>query len=248
MGYELTTNFNILLLALISGLATFLGVYIGVRRKKTKENIVFGASFAAAIMIFISVFELIPSAYKASGVISSFWIFIGILILWLINMILPHIHNIEEIGEHKNKSLLKISYLLMVGMTLHNFPEGFAIASSFKTSASLGLIIVAATFFHKIPEGYALAVVSNSKKQKRLCYRSAVLSTFSIFLGALFGNILASKYIFLNPILLSITAGAMIFVSFHELIPIGYKKGQKVTFFKAVSLASLLYFLLAITF
>ena len=87
------------LLAALSGGATFVGAFLG-SVGGGKMSVAFGTSFAAGIMVLISVFELIPEGYGEIGGISLFWILIGALIVWIINLIIPHIHSIdEEIGR-----------------------------------------------------------------------------------------------------------------------------------------------------
>lgn len=242
------SNFNILIFAFLSGLATFFGVYIGDKSNKSTANIAFGTSFAAGIMILISIFELIPEAYHIAGLRSLFWVVLGLLVVWVINNILPHIHSIKGIENCDQKCSLKLSYLLAIGLILHDFPEGFAISSSFTSSSKLGLLLVVATFVHNIPEGYVLTVASAKYQSKGFFYKSALFSAVSTLLGAVLGITLIHWFSFLNPVFLSIAAGAMLFISFHELIPVSLKNHQKLTFFTGTSASIMLYVMLSIFF
>lgn len=241
-------NLNILALALISGLATILGVFLGSRGKKSQAQVAFGESFAGAIMIAISLFELAPGAYREIKFTAVWWVLVGILIIWLINVVLPHIHSVKAIENCDNRCLAKMSYLLLIGMILHDFPEGFAIPSSFKTSTDLGLTLVIATFIHNIPEGYVLTVASVKNEGAKFYYKSALLSGISTFLGAGLGVVLIYWFKVLNPIFLALAAGAMIFISVHELLPMSIKNGQaKLVAVGSVS-AIALFFMLNIIF
>lgn len=225
------SNINILILASLAGLATLVGVFLGSLFKKTKINIIFSASFSASLMILISVFELIPTAFEYINLGALFfWIFLGVLIIWLANIIIPHLHSMKEIKDCKGKCLMKMSYLIAIGLILHDFPEGFAIPSSFGHSASLGFVVVLATFLHNIPEGYILTLSQTKSGENRFCFRAAFFSVLATLLGAILGISLLASFQNLNPIFLCLAAGAMLFIAIHELIPESFKQKDMKTF------------------
>jgi len=181
------SNVNILILAGLAGLATLAGVLLGSFFKKTKKNIIFSASFSASLMILISVFELIPTAFRDTGIENLlFWVFLGVGIIWLANWIIPHLHSIKEIKNCKDKCLMQMSYLIAIGLILHDFPEGFAIPSSFGYSESLGFMVVLATFFHNIPEGYILTMSQTKSGGNGFSFKASMFSVLATFLGAVF--------------------------------------------------------------
>lgn len=239
------SNINILILAGLAGLATLVGVFLGSLFKKTKRNIIFSASFSASLMILISIFELVPTALEDISMgILFFWVFLGAFMIWLANTIIPHLHSMKEIKDCKDKCLMKMSYLIAIGLILHDFPEGFAIPSSFGSSESLGFLVVAATFIHNIPEGYILTLSKTKLGKHSFCYRAAAFSLLATFLGAILSINLLTVFQNLNPIFLSLAAGAMLFIAIHELIPESFKyKNIKTFSFGAIS-AILVYFVL----
>jgi zinc transporter, ZIP family len=215
---------NIMILAGLAGLATLIGVLLGSLLKKTEENIIFSASFAASLMILISVLELVPGAAKNISVTELlFWVSLGAFGVWFANLIIPHLHSVREIKKHGDKSLARLSYLIVVGMILHDFPEGFAIPSSFGYSGSLGFLVVAATFIHNIPEGYIMTLAPVKSVGRSFYYKSALLSALASLSGAGLGIALTAKYHNFNPIFLAAAAGAMLFIAIHELLPASYK-------------------------
>lgn len=241
-------NINILILAFLSGLATFIGVFWGDKSNESNASIAFGTSFAAGIMVLISAFELIPEAYRSAGFASIFWIAMGAFLVWLINILLPHIHSVKGIENCDQRCMVRLSYLLAVGLILHDFPEGFAIPSSFSASSNLGLLLIIATFIHNIPEGYVLTVASAKYKSSKFFYKSALFSALSTMLGAVLGVILIHWFGFLNPIFLSIAAGAMLFISFHELLPASLRSSRKISSVYGASFSLVLYVCLALLF
>lgn len=243
-GYVLT----ILFLALIAGSATFLGVLVGYRAKGRK-NIAFGLSFAGAIMILISVFELIPAANRESNILNTiFFVIVGAAVVSAVNFLIPHIHAIREIENYKERNFFRLSMLLAVGLILHDFPEGFAIPTSFGYSSSLGFTVIIATFIHNIPEGYAMTCASAECQKKHFFYKSALLSTISTFCGAGLSLVLLSRFAFLSAVLLSIAAGAMLYISLHELLPFSKKYGSTKSILAGLTMSVILYLLLQIRF
>lgn len=239
------SNINILILASLAGLATLVGVFLGSLFKKTKGNIIFSASFAASLMILISVFELIPNAAKNLDLYGLFfWVFTGAAFIWLADWIIPHLHSIKEIKNYREKCLTRVSYLIAIGLILHDFPEGFTIPSSFDYSNSLGLLVVAATFIHNIPEGYILTLSKSNSKKHGFYYKSAMLSMLATFSGAVLGLNLISSFQDLNPVFLSLASGAMLFIAIHELLPESFKYHHVKTFSFGIAAAVAVYFAL----
>lgn len=241
------SNANILILASLSGLATLVGVFLGSLFKKTKKNIILSASFSASLMILISVFELIPTAFKDTDIKSLFfWTIFGAFIIWIANMVIPHLHSMREIKDCKGKCLMKMSYLIAIGLVLHDFPEGFAIPSSFSHSASLGFMVVLATFMHNIPEGYILTLSQTKSGGNGFCFRAAAFSVLATLLGAILGISLLASFQNLNPIFLCLAAGAMLFIAIHELLPESFRYKDIKMFVLGIALAFFVYFVLSL--
>lgn len=232
--------FIVIFLSFIAGFATIIGALFSNCCQNNKKLLVMGIGFAAGIMILISSLELLPSAYKELGFLKTVLIFFtGIIIFLMLNFLLPHSHLIKEV---KHEKTLKTAYLTAFGIILHDFPEGFAIASSYIFSSTLGLTVALATFLHNIPEGFAMAVPAASLRNKHFIFKIALYSGLSGLLGSFLGIIFLHLRPGLEAFFLSFASGAMIFVSIHELIPMA-KKYQKNSFlFLGIMLSILVYF------
>lgn len=140
------------------------------------------------------------------------------------DFIIPHTHLVKEKG--KVNKVVSFAFLVAFGLILHDFPEGFAMANSFIYKPALGILVALSIAIHNIPEEYAMAVPLVLTKKKKLIYKLAFLSALAEPAGAIIGLIAVSIFAKLNPIFMSFAAGAMIFISIHELIPftIKYKK------------------------
>jgi len=244
---DLYTVIKLIILSLVAGLATFIGVFIGSCRDFGKKGLVFGTSFAAGIMILISAFELIPGSVKESNLTNALvFLIAGFVVVWLLNLVIPHLHSVKNLEDCDDKYLMKMSYLLAFGLILHDFPEGFAIASSYAYSVSLGLLVVFGLFIHNIPEGYTLSVASSRFRNKKFNYKSAFFSTLSTTFGTILGIILIGSFGALGSIFNAIAAGAMIFISLHELIPTAIKYKDNKTLVAGFVASILIYVVLGL--
>ena len=224
------TSITIILLASLSIISTIIGVMLAFYFKKSVKGIAIGIGFSAGIMLIISFFELIPESIQEIGFLKTLIILIlGISFIGMLNLIIPHTHLIKEEGE-ENKILIKTAYLVVFGLILHDFPEGFAMATSYIQNSSLGLLIALAIALHNIPEEFAMTVPILLANKKNLIFKVVFLSALAEPAGAILGLIAVSFLPSLNPLFMAFAAGAMIFISLHELLPMA-KKYQKTSLF-----------------
>ena len=237
----------VILLSLLSVVTTLIGVGLALYFKKSEKGIAIGIGFSAGIMLVISFFELLPEAAKASGFIPTLTaLILGILLIFSLNFIIPHIHYTKEKG--KLPWQVKTAYLVALGLILHDFPEGFAMANSYIYAPALGILVAISIAIHNIPEEFAMAVPLVIAKKKKALINLAILSGLAEPLGAVFGLFAVSVAPSLNPLFMAFAAGAMIFVSIHELYPMA-QKYKKLSYFALGSGFSLLvYFGLSLIF
>ncbi|MDG6218048.1 MAG: zinc transporter ZupT [Candidatus Thermoplasmatota archaeon] len=233
------------LLTTIAGLSTGIGGLIVFIIKKPKLRFLSPLlGFAAGVMIYVSLVELLLESIEGIGFLqanSSF--FIGIIFMFILDRFVPHLHinrKIERFQKDKiptfdnktEKRLKEASILTLIGITLHNFPEGVAVFSISLLDISLGIPIAIAIAVHNIPEGIAVAVpIFYSTKSRKKGFFYAFLSGLAEPMGALLG------FLFLYPFLtegvlngaLAFVGGIMVFISFDELLPIARDYGNEHT-------------------
>lgn len=220
------TYLAVLLLALLSGLTTLIGAALAIKFGGCAKGVIIGLGFAAGIMLLISFFELIPESLGTAGTQRSLIaLSLGILIFAALNFLIPHTHLVKEkgpLGSH----LYKTAYLIALGLVLHDLPEGFAMANSYIFSPSLGLLIALSIAIHNIPEEFAMAAPIVLVKEKSFLFKAAFFSGLAEPAGAALGLFAVHFMAALNPLFMSFAAGAMIFVSIHELLPMAmtYRK------------------------
>jgi ZIP family zinc transporter len=131
----------------------------------------------------------------------------------------------DSLSERKRKEALRISILLAAVLTLHNLPEGLAVAISASESSDVGFTVMVAIALHNIPEGICVAATAlEATGDKWYAIRMSFYSGLSEPLGAmiaifLFGDKLATAG---NHIMAGV-AGIMCAVAFCELIPDAYR-------------------------
>jgi ZIP family zinc transporter len=238
------TYFVIIILGFLSGITTFIGVALALVFKKSKKGIVFGLSFAAGIMLLISFLELAPEASKLIGISKTLIVLlVGALFFAFLNLTIPHTHMIKEKGRLDYR-MFKMAYLVAFGLILHDFPEGFAMANSYMISSGLGIFVAISIAVHNIPEEFAIAVPLVMAKKKKTLIKLATLSALAEPVGAIVGLLSLTIAPALIPYFVSFAAGAMIFVSLHELLPMAHKYKQANYFTMGIVFSIVIYWVL----
>jgi ZIP family zinc transporter len=242
------TYLAVLGLAIISGLTTLIGVTLALYVGRNPKSIAFGIGFSAGMMILISLLELIPHAWAISGAGASLAAIIsGAGLVAGLHWIIPHTHLVKEPGVFDARAL-KTAYLVAFGLILHDLPEGFAMANSYLVSPSLAMLVTTGIALHNIPEEFAMAVPAVALKARRFLYRAALFSALAEPLGAAIGLAAAHLMPALNPVFMNAAAGAMIFVSLHELVPMARQYGNTGMFAAGFGASVLVYVLLGLIF
>lgn len=192
--------------------------------------------FAAGVMIAASFWSLLAPAIEmaAEGPLPA-WLpaVIGFLaggaFLWAVDRVLPHLHIglATEMAEGM-KTQWRRSVLLVLAITLHNFPEGLAVGVAFGAlaaglpSASLaGAVALAVGIgLQNLPEGMAVSVPLRREGMKR--FTAFLSGQASGLVEPVAGVMGAMAVLLIRPLLpyaLAFAAGAMIYVVVEELIP-----------------------------
>lgn len=141
-----------LLLTTISGLSTVIGTLIIFLSKKDSNKIlIFSLSFAASIMLGVSITDLIPTGYTFlinhyNVIFIILMILLGIIFTYLIDQYVPDGNNIN------NGKLYKIGLFSAIAICMHNIPEGIITFMSSYKDVTLGISLTIAIALHNIPE------------------------------------------------------------------------------------------------
>ncbi|HET9906002.1 MAG TPA: ZIP family metal transporter [Anaerolineales bacterium] len=193
--------------------------------------------FAAGVMIAASFWSLLAPAIEMTQETSSLPVWfpaaVGFLLggafIRLIDFFLPHLHLGFPTNEAEGiQTKWRRSILLVLAITLHNFPEGLAVGVAFGAvaadlpSATLvsAIALAIGIGIQNFPEGVAVSVPLRSEGMSR--FRSFLYGQSSALIEPVAGVLGAGAVLLMRPILpyaLAFAAGAMIFVVVEELIP-----------------------------
>ncbi|MFH1590054.1 MAG: ZIP family metal transporter [archaeon] len=219
----------LIIILIISVLGPIIGSAIGVL-KKPSENFMYNLlAFAAGVMLAISFIDLIPNSIALSTVwLAALGVLIGAVVMYVLDRAIPHIH--PELGtQEQGQKLKRTATYLLLGIFLHNFPEGMAIAAGTVTNMKATFGIALAIAIHNIPEGICTSAPYYYSTKKRL--KSFLLSS-STAIPLLLGFIVA-YFLFQNipsmivGVIIAATAGLMIYISGDELIPTSCNKNRQ---------------------
>jgi zinc transporter, ZIP family len=198
---------------------------------------------AAGVMIAASFWSLLaPSIDMARASVGETWKWLppligfitGAVVLRIIDRILPHLHPNLNVPEGPKTSWHR-STLLVLAITIHNFPEGLAVGVAFGAAASgvpgasIGAAIALAIGIglQNFPEGTAVALPLRREGLGRFkCFWYGQLSAVVEPVAGVLGALLVISMTAILPYALAFAAGAMIFVTAEELIPESQRKGN----------------------
>ena len=221
---NIETLFYALILTSIAGLSTTFGSLIAfIFKEPSKKFISIIMGFSAGVMILISFAELLAEGVEASGfLIGHLFFFLGMVFMLLIDIGISHKYEFEDSERLSNPKLEKTSLLVMIGVFIHNFPEGMVTFIGAIKNIELGILLAFAIAIHNIPEGIAVAVpIYTSTKNSKKAFFWSFISGVSEPIGALIAGLVLFPFIndFILGATLAIVGGFMVYISLDELLP-----------------------------
>src|SRR6202007_2891408 len=116
----------------------------------------------------------------------------------------------EEFSHHHARTTV------LLGMAIHTFFDGVAIAAGFLVSTWLGAVIFFAGFLHKLPEGFTVAsVVLASGQGGRGALRAAAALGGATLLGVGLTSVMQAQLQYALPL----AGGVTLYVAGTDLLP-----------------------------
>ena len=206
-----------LLLGLTAAAANVFGGAIIVQRHWERRYLRYFVALGAGFMLATALVEMVPESIELRGRVArrSWFCSDTCIIHFFEHTVTPHFHFGEETHHdefiHSHKS-----YSVLLGLIIHTFFDGIAIASGFLVSNWLGWLIFLAIFLHKIPEGFTVSsVMLASGRSRGTAWGASVVLGGSTLAGvltmALFRHHVGAG--------LPLAAGVTIYVAASDLIP-----------------------------
>ena len=190
--------------------------------------------FASGVMVAAAVWSLlIPSIDMAGGeglksvLPAATGLLAGMAFLYLIDVLIPHLHPGDGKPEGPRSRLSRTS-MLALAVTIHNIPEGMAVGVVVASMLQGGAGITAASAvavslgiaIQNVPEGAIISMPLRSEGNSRTrAFTIGALSGLVEPIGSVTIILLASTLQPVLPFLLAFAAGSMLYVVVEELIP-----------------------------
>jgi len=208
--------FTAVLLGLTAAAANVFGGAIIVQRNWERRYLRYFVALGAGFMLSTALVEIVPTSLELGGRYAAFLILLGYLIIHFFeHTVTPHFHFGEETHEdefiHPHKG-----FSVLIGLLIHTFFDGIAIAAGFLVSNWLGWIIFLAVFLHKIPEGFTVSsVMLASGRSRSFAWIASFLLGAATIAGVLTMAVLRHQVNAGLPL----AAGVTIYVAASDLIP-----------------------------
>jgi len=205
-----------ILLGLSAAAANVFGGAIIVQKHWDRSYLNYFIALGAGFMLATAVVEIFPASLELRGKSAAFLVLVGYLIIHFFeHAVTPHFHFGEE--THKDEFLhAHTGYSVLLGLVIHTFFDGIAIASGFIVSNWLGWIIFLAVFLHKIPEGFTVAsVMLASGRSRGTAWGASMVLGAATVAGVLTMALLRHQVSFGLPL----SAGVTIYVAASDLMP-----------------------------
>src|SRR5215470_13095019 len=213
-----------LLLGSTAAAANVFGGTIIVKRNWGRSYLKYFVALGAGFMLATATLEIIPASLGREKN-APLLILAGYLITHFFeHTVTPHFHFGEETHVEEFQHAHK-GYSVLLGLCIHTFFDGIAIASGFLVSNWLGWIIFLAVFLHKIPEGFTISSVMLASGRSR-----AVAWWASAILGAATMAGVLTMAVFRHQVSdgLPLSAGVTIYVAASDLVPeVNHEPGVK---------------------
>jgi len=203
-------------LGLTAAGANVFGGAIIVQRHWERRYLRYFVALGAGFMLTTAIVEMIPDSFELRGRSAGYLVLLGYLIIHFFeHTVTPHFHFGEE--THKDEFVHSHKgYSVLLGLIIHTFFDGIAIASGFLVSNALGWLIFFAIFLHKIPEGFTVSsVMLASGRSRGMAWGSSIVLGGSTLAGVL------TMAIFRHHVGagLPLSAGVTIYVAASDLVP-----------------------------
>lgn len=197
-------------------MANGLGGAVIVRSDWDHRYLRYFIALGSGFMLGTAVLEMLPESIRVAGPNAPLLILAGyFLVHFFEHTVTSHFHFGEETHTEEYTRPHRV-YSVLLGLLIHTFFDGIAIASGFLVSQWLGWIIFFAVALHKVPEGFTASSVmlAGGRSKKAAWLASAVLG-----LATVLGTATALAFTRSLPEGLPLSAGVTLYVAASDLIP-----------------------------
>lgn len=187
-------------------------------------------AFGAGIRIGAAYFDLIPESVAHLGSLETAMIFtaFGFLVFYAIEKLTSlHVgHETASELDHGEAAHRHIGVMGALGMSLHSFLDGVALAASLVVGGSLGLVIGFVVVVHRFSDGIGIvSMLLAGRATRDAIVRWVVLVSLAPIAGVVVGLLLPMPDAVLGA-LLATFAGFFLYIGAAELLPEAHRSDR----------------------
>jgi zinc and cadmium transporter len=203
-----------LLLTVVAALANVAGAAVVLSKREWEaRSLEWVLAFSAGFLIAVSIVDLCPEALKTGGADASWVILLGFVLVHLTqHVFVRHFH----FGPETHQVEHSVGVAALIGLMLHTFVDGVAIATSFAVSTHIGLLVFVAVVLHKLPEGFAISSLFLAAGGSR---RAAIMAAGALGIATILGGVSPGLSSLIAIHGLALSAGVTLYVGASNLIP-----------------------------
>jgi zinc and cadmium transporter len=170
-------------------------------------------AFAAGFLLSVAFVELVPEAVERGGRNAAIAALVAYLLVHFTQHTLGrHFH----FGEETHSVTPMVSRSALVGLLLHTFVDGVAVASGLLVSGSVGALVFVGVLLHKFPEGLAISSLFMAAGSSRA---TAIMAAAALGVATIVGVAMTGAITGLQTYGMAISAGVTIYVGASNLVP-----------------------------
>jgi len=187
-------------------------VAITSRKRWSAEALTTMIAFSAGFMVSVALVDMVPEAIAHNGASAGWIILCGYLLVHLTQHTLArHFH----FGEETHHVTHAVGVSALVGLLLHMFVDGVAVASGFDVGTSVGALVLTAIILHKLPEGSAISSLFLAAGFGR---KQALAAGVALGVATILGAVFTETFAVLGEYGLALSAGVTIYVAASNLV------------------------------
>lgn len=217
MGSYATSFWTAFGASLLAAAVTAVGIYT-IRHFETwgRRYSIYFVCFAAGVLISVSFLHIVPKSFEMSNAAPA-WLLGGFVLLHLFNRFIT-----AFVCERDPDSKVGIGLIPMIGIGFHSFIDGIIYSITFSVSTFTGALAATGMVLHEFPEGIVtyLLLLRGGFRARTALILAFLAASVSTPLGTLLSYPLISAIdLPLLGSLLSLSAGALIYVGATHLLP-----------------------------
>jgi zinc transporter ZupT len=211
--------------ALLVSATAFISALLGglfAMRQRSHVGLIIAAG--AGIRVGAAFFDLIPESVEhLAGSLDAAMLFtaVGFLSFYAVEKLTTlHVgHETATELEHGDSAHRHVGFIGSIGMSLHSFLDGVALAAGLAVGGSLGLVIAAVVITHRFSDGIGIvSLLLASRTPRAEIYRWVALVAIAPVVGVAVGLLLPVPDEVLGA-MLAVFAGFFLYIGAAELLP-----------------------------